>query len=70
MGSAPEGYFTHQKKELVVCIVDFFVIEGHLYKMGTDEILRRNVPEFKRVSILVKACEEVVGGHYASRETT
>jgi len=38
MGSTLEGYSTQQKKELVVRIVDFLVIMGHLYKMGVDEI--------------------------------
>jgi hypothetical protein len=39
-GMAPEGYTSQQKKELVVCATDFSVIAGHLYKMGSDEILR------------------------------
>ena len=38
-GAAPEGYFVQQKKELVVRAEDFSVIVGHLYKMGTNEIL-------------------------------
>ena len=32
-------YSVQRKKELVVRIVDFSVIAGHLYKMGNDEIL-------------------------------
>ena len=47
IGTAPKEYTIQQKKELVVCMADFFVIAGHLYKMGNDEILRRYVPEFK-----------------------
>ena len=39
MGMAPKGYTSQQKKELVVCGTNFSVIEGHLYKMGNDEIL-------------------------------
>ena len=50
-----EGYYVQQKKELVVCVEDFFVIVGHLYKMGTNEILRRYVPEFERSRILMDA---------------
>jgi len=45
---ASEGYTSQQKKELVVCVEDFSVIAGHLYKMGGDEILRRYVPDFER----------------------
>ena len=39
-GTASEGYTIQQKKELVVRTTDFFVIAGHLYKMGSDEVLR------------------------------
>ena len=44
---APKEYSIQQKKELVVCTVDFSVIAGHLYKMGNDEILRRYILEFE-----------------------
>jgi len=39
IGTTLEGYSVKQKKELVVRTTDFHVIAGHLYKMGTDEIL-------------------------------
>eukprot|EP00253_Pinus_taeda_P029644 PITA_29644 len=68
-GTTLEGYSTQQKKELVVYAVDFSIIVGHLYKMGTDEILRRYVPELERASILAEAHEGVAGGHYVGRET-
>lgn len=38
-GIAPEAYTVQQKKELVVHVDNFSIIVGHLYKMGTDEIL-------------------------------
>jgi len=47
MRIAPEGYTSQQKKELVLCTTNFSVIAGHLYKMGSDEILRRYVLEFE-----------------------
>lgn len=40
----PEGYTNQRKKELVVCATNFFVIAGHLYKMGAYEVLQRYVP--------------------------
>lgn len=40
MGMAPKGYTSQQKKELVMHATDFYVIVRHLYKMGSDEILR------------------------------
>ena len=66
-GTAPEGYSIEQKKELVVRATDFSVIVRHLYKMWTDEILRRYVPEFERSSILKEAHGGTVRGHYAGR---
>eukprot|EP00253_Pinus_taeda_P026246 PITA_26246 len=68
-GTTPEGYTVQQKKELVVCAADFSVIVGHLYKMGSDEILRQYVPEFSRSSILADAHGGVVKGHYAGGAT-
>lgn len=42
-----EVYTIQQKKELVMRTTDLSVIVGHLYKMGTDEILGCYVPEFE-----------------------
>jgi len=65
MGTTLEGYTSQQKKELVVHVVDFFVIAGNLYKMGSDEIPRSYVPKFERNNILTEAHGGAVGGHYA-----
>eukprot|EP00253_Pinus_taeda_P004566 PITA_04566 len=67
--TALEGYIVQQKKELVVCATDFSAIAGHLYKMGTDEILRWYVLKFDRSSILAYARGGATGGNYAGRET-
>ena len=66
-GTAPEMYTTQQKKELVAHTVDLSVIAGHLFKMGSDEILHRYVPKYERQSILAKAHGGVAGGYYAGR---
>ena len=50
--------------------MDFSVIAGHLYNMGTYEILQRYVPKFEPASILTKAHGGVEGGHYAGKATT
>lgn len=68
-GTTLEGYYTQQKKELVVHAPDFSVIAIHLYKMGIVEILPRYVLEFECTSILAKAQGGVVGGHYAGKGT-
>ena len=70
IGTALEGYNIQQKRELVVRVINFSVIAGHLYKMGTDEILRQYIPEFERSSILMDSHGGVAGGHYVGRETT
>ena len=43
IGYTPEGMSTNQKKHLVVKATDYTLIVGHLYKLGTDEILCRCV---------------------------
>jgi hypothetical protein len=43
---------------------------GHLYTMGTDNILRRCVLEHERPKILVESHEVIVGGHYVGKATT
>eukprot|EP00253_Pinus_taeda_P012745 PITA_12745 len=70
MRMAPKGYTSQQSKELVVCMVDFSMIVGHLYKMGAEEILRRYVPDFERNNILSEAHGGATGGHYAGKGTT
>ncbi len=66
-GTARQGYFFQQKKELVIHATNFTLIAGLLYKMGNDEILHRCVLEFKRGQILAKAHGGVVSRHYAGR---
>jgi hypothetical protein len=68
-GMASSEYTITQKKQLVVCVVDFSLIAGNLYKMGLDEILRRCVMEAERPLILAEAHEGITGGHYAGKAT-
>jgi hypothetical protein len=58
-GMAPSEYIITQKKQLVVRTVDFSLIDGKLYKMGPDEILRRCVMEVERPLILAEAHEGI-----------
>jgi hypothetical protein len=68
-GMAPSEYTIPQKKQLVVRASDFSLIDGQMYKMGPDEILRRCVMEAERPLILIEAHEGIIGGHYAGKET-
>lgn len=70
IGTTPEGYSTWKNKELVVCTVDFYVIVGHLYKMGSYEILWRYVLEYEKKIILAKFHGGFAAGHYEGRTTT
>jgi len=63
IGTAPEGYTSQQKRELLVCATNFYVIIVNLYKMGSDEIIRRYVLDFEQGSILVEAHGGVARGH-------
>jgi hypothetical protein len=60
-GMAPSEYTIPQKKQLVVCVVDFSLIVGELYKMGPDEILRRCVMEVEQPLILTESHEGITG---------
>ena len=51
----------------MVCVADFSVIVGHLYKIGSEEISQRYVSEFERSSILEDAHGGAAGGHYVGR---
>ena len=68
-GTAPEGFTTQQKKQLVVKAADFTLITGQLYKLGPDEILQRYVLEHERKPILAEAHAGIAGWHYARKPT-
>eukprot|EP00253_Pinus_taeda_P014337 PITA_14337 len=70
MGTTLEVYTSQQKKELVVCTIEFSAIVGHLYKMSLDEIMQRYVPKFEWNNILPEAYGGDVGGHYVGKAKT
>jgi hypothetical protein len=39
----PEGYYTTEKRHLVVCVLEYKLIVVQLYKLGLDNILRHCV---------------------------
>jgi transposase InsO family protein len=65
----PCEYKVIQKKQLVVCVANFQLIVGQLYKMGPDEILRRCVMEEERPLIMAEVHEGIARGHYAGKAT-
>jgi hypothetical protein len=68
-GFAPREFTTVQKKILVVRVVDYQLIVGHLYKIGADNILRICVMEHERPIILAEMHEGIAKGHYAGKST-
>jgi hypothetical protein len=68
-GMAPHEYTVIQKKQLVVHGTDFSLIDGQLYKMGLDEILRICIMETERPLILEESHEGILGGHYVGKAT-
>jgi hypothetical protein len=67
MNTSETSFNTVQKKNMVVRVVDYKLIAGHLYKMGADSTLRRCVMEHERPRILVEAQEGIAGGHYVGK---
>ena len=49
---------------MVVIVVDYQHIAGHLYNIGTDSTLRMCLLEHERPRILEKSHEGIAGGHY------
>ena len=68
-GYTHQGFSTNQKKHLVIIAAYFTLIVGHLYKLGTDEILHRCVFNYKRPWVMSEAHVGVTGGHYAGKAT-
>jgi hypothetical protein len=69
-GVAPWDFSIVQKKNLVVRVVDYQLIVGHLYNMGEDRILRRYVLEHERPNILVESHEGIDEENYVGKATT
>jgi hypothetical protein len=68
-GIAPQEYTATQKKKLVVRTTDYQLIARHLYKMGTNNILRRYVLDHERPRILAEAHAGIAGGNYEGKST-
>ena len=61
-GVAQEEISTSQKKQLVVKASGYQLIVRHLYKLGSDEILRRCVLPHEQGQILEQEIARVTGG--------
>ena len=69
-GQAPEGMSTKNKQILAMKATPYSLINGFLYKMGLDDILRRCVLEHERDNIMYEAHYGPTGGHFQVDTTT
>jgi hypothetical protein len=51
-------------------VAPFTIINGYLYKMGMDDVLRRCMPEHEREDIINKSHAGAAGGHFQADTTT
>ena len=68
-GKAPDHYSEKRKKILTIKVAPFTLINGNLYKLGLDDVLRRCALEHEREDIIQEAHSGAAGGHF-SVETT
>ena len=68
-GQAPEGMSDKKKKILAMKVAPYSIINGFLYKLGLDEVIRRCVLEYERESIMHEAHYGLAGGHFQSDTT-
>ena len=68
-GHAPKGMSTKKKKILAMKDAPYSLINGFLYKMRLDDILRRCVLEHERDHILHEAHYGPAGGHFQEDTT-
>ena len=68
-GVIPEDWDYTLRKKFLKEVKFYFYDEPELFKLGTDDIFRRCVPEEEQVKILNACHSSPCGGHYASRIT-
>ena len=69
-GHAPEGMSTKKKQILAMKVAPYSLINGFLYKMGLDDILRRCVLKHERDNIMHESHYGPIGGHFQADTTT
>lgn len=57
-----EGYTIAQKKPLILNVEDYYLIVGHHYKFGIDDIFHRCILKHEREAIMMDAQERPIRG--------
>ena len=65
----PANYSATQKRHMVVRAGNYQLIVGQLYKLRTENILRRCVLDHERPDILWECHNGVAGGHVGGKAT-
>ena len=68
-GREPEGMNTKKKQILAMKVAPYILINGFLYKMGLDEVLRQCVLEQERENIMHEVHYGPAGGNFQSDTT-
>ena len=63
-GRAPEELSERQTKILAMKAAPYTLINGFLYRLGVDDILRRCVLDHEKVGIMEEAHSGPAGGHF------
>ena len=63
-GKAPDHYSEKKKKILTIKVAPFTLINGNLYKLGLEDILRQCALEHERHDIIQEVHSGAVGGHF------
>eukprot|EP00253_Pinus_taeda_P007146 PITA_07146 len=66
----PLNLYSKKERKIVRKNAPFAWIGGNLYKLGTDQILRRCVKEEEAFDILLTCHDGPCGGHFATKRTT
>jgi hypothetical protein len=69
-GKAPDDLPTNKWKILAMKVAPFTLMNGYLYKLGLDNILRRCALEHEREDIITEAHAGPTGGHFQADTTT
>jgi len=69
-GRAPEEFSERQRKILAMKAAPYTLINGFLYRLGVDDVLRRCVLDHEKVGIMNEAHSGSAGGHFQADTMT
>lgn len=64
-GKAPDHYTENKRKILTIKAAPYTFINGNLYRLGLDDILRQCALEHERKDIIQETHSGAAGGHFS-----